>query len=690
MFFKKINILLLLLLATGFFMTTEAQKTKWMSAGSLHNWYSELGCEWEEGFVAEQQYGWRWPALYDYQDMQCAKGLWIGTKNFKDVNGKTWDTKVIHTGPRKPVSGSETYPVTFKMRSKFEKPKILVDGVLSERATLSGAIDTVDPNMLWDKEILTVVNTPIGITMTRKIFQFSNQFHDNYIVNECTFTNTGKADPNDLDKVTYPGQTLTDLIFFFQYRLAPCSNTRYEIGGNPTGWGMNTTGDVRGDGMDNGVTNPPDWNKAAENNMRCQFIWHGKYPAFTNYDNIGGPIWTYTTNVDKADTIGRLGAIQFIGTVTLHADKSASDKSDDFNQPFTTTTIASDQAETKKNDMNNEGTCINEYQIMKVGHDKRQLVKIGEKDLILPSKNPAIGEGGTSYGDGYGPYTLKFGESVTIVFAEAANGMNRDRAVELGRKFMKDKDVTAKNKEVMKGKDSLMLTFKRAIANYNSGWKLAELTYPPKEFTIDGLGDRVSLGWTPYNNDANINGYSIYRAVGRKDSTFNLIAKLPASARSYDDKTVPRGVNAYYSIQPIGKAISPDPSLGIWAGNYAGNMMYTASVDPATLKRQPGNSLDEIRIVPNPFNLSADANTLRFVDQRDRLYFYNIPGNCDIKIYTEYGELIKVIKHINGTGDEPWNCVTSSNQIVVSGIYLAVITDNVKGNSKIMKFVIIR
>ena len=74
----------------------------------------------------------------------------------------------------------------------------------------------------------------------------------------------------------------------------------------------------------------------------------------------------------------------------------------------------------------------------------------------------------------------------------------------------------------------------------------------------------------------------------------------------------------------------------------------------------------------------------------DKIAFYNIPGNCTISIYTELGELIKTIEHTDGSGDEFWYSVTSSNQIVVSGIYIAVITDNSTGDKHIAKFAVIR
>jgi hypothetical protein len=51
--------------------------------------------------------------------------------------------------------------------------------------------------------------------------------------------------------------------------------------------------------------------------------------------------------------------------------------------------------------------------------------------------------------------------------------------------------------------------------------------------------------------------------------------------------------------------------------------------------------------------------------------FLNIPGHCTIKIYTERGNLIKTIEHTDGSGDATWESVTSSRQVVVSGVYIA-------------------
>jgi hypothetical protein len=80
----------ILLLLSLFFIPnkTEAQyNNKWMTAGSFQDFYSEIGCEPEESFVKQQQYGGQWPAIHPNQDSKAARGLWIGATNFTDATG---------------------------------------------------------------------------------------------------------------------------------------------------------------------------------------------------------------------------------------------------------------------------------------------------------------------------------------------------------------------------------------------------------------------------------------------------------------------------------------------------------------------------------------------------------------------------------------------------------------------------
>ncbi len=694
-------ILLLVLIILSWPFKGQAQfRYQWMDVGSLHNWFSEVGCEVEEGrsSSANQQDGLQWPAILPYQDSQAAKALWIGATNFTDERGDLYPYKVVHIGPRVTGEG-EFYPVEFKMVSRFDAPRIFVDGLLSENKHVD--IDEIDPTIPADRMIVNVSNSQLGVTMTRKIMQFSIPGNDNYMIYDYTFTNTGNID-DDAD-IELPNQTLTGFYIFFQYRYASCFQTRYVIG-NGTGWGMNTMIDARGDGPNNPVTygDPPD------ENFRAQFAWHGYFPDRVDkrYDNIGGPIWSvhkpYTT---EYDTVGRLGAPQFVGILTIYADKSPTEKVDDPSEPSTTGWYGSDLPETSNNDPYNVKKMQNEYAWMAYGHmTPRHAWAVEPSGDFAAQKTgpnldlspPMAGKpGGFSIGNGYGPYTLGPGESIHLILAEGANGLSTEKCIEYGEQYKKGLiDAYTKNKYVLTGKDSLFKTFRNAIANYNADYDIPRPPKPVKIFEVSGGGDRISLKWEVYDESDDIAGFKIYRSAGEYNNPFKppqLIYEAGPTARSYDDLSPVRGVGYYYYIVTVG-------SNGLQSSRY-----YTQTYDAAFLKRPQGSALDKIRIVPNPYIISSSTNRLRFSGEPDKLAFLNIPGQCRIRIYTESGELIKTIEHTDGSGDDYWKATTSSNQVVVSGVYIAhfEVTQDIidqsngkklfnKGDTKILKFVIIR
>lgn len=654
---------------------------KFMSAGSLHSWFSAIGSEVEvSGPVGNQQDGMQWPAIYAYQDMQAARSMWIGATNFTDQNGASYPHKVVHVGPR--VSGAnEFFPVEFKMVSKFAPPEVSVDGEQSYDKPVDN--DEVDPTMAADRMLVNVVNSQLGITMTRKIMQFSQDYHDNYFVYEYTFTNTGNID-GDAD-IELPNKTLEGVYFYFQYRNSVCAATRYVIG-NATGWGINAMNDARGDGI---KVDPPG------ENFRAQFTWHGKYPGFTLYDNLGGPIWAPGGGVGttEADTTGRLGASQFIGVVTLHADRSTTDKTDDPSQPSTTSTEGSDEPLQSNNDAYNIPKMTLEYGWMSKGHQPRHADRVEPAgNFIEPTGDPALGTpGGFSIANGYGPYTLGPGESIRIVMAEGASGISRERQETIGRQY-KSGQITAREKNiwVMSGRDSLFQTFRRALANFNSGYAIPRPPLPPKTVNVESGGDRIVLSWETYEaSDPNLAGFEIYRARGSKDSAHVLIHSAGPDERSFADTSPIRGRDYYYYIVSVGKPENNNGTGLTPGGALRSSRYYTQTYNQANLKREAGTSLSQIRVVPNPFHISAPRGTLRF-DQPNQIKFFNIPGQCTIKIFTESGELIQTIEHTDGSGDAEWNSITSSNQVIVSGLYLAVVTDNNTGESTVVKFVVIR
>ncbi|MCL5268177.1 MAG: T9SS type A sorting domain-containing protein [Bacteroidetes bacterium] len=786
---------------------------KWMDIGSFQSWYSSAGSEYEEQRVLVQQDGCRWPAIYANQDMEAAKGIWIGVRNWTDPKDQSvWPYKVVHFGPRPNGDASEFVPQEMTTTDRFALPQVLVDG--NPSYNIPPDVDNTNASQKMDRLINDSVRTYIGLTMVRKMIGFSQQFHDNYVIYDYTFINTSS-------------QPLDSIRILFQYRYAVCAETRYVIGTNSSGWGINEDNSVSGvDGPSPANTffggqvlksEPVD----KYDDVRAIYSWHGNYKS-SGYDfnvpgmpglgggaptsdNIGGPIWLNSSaqpGPPANDTTGRLGAAQFIGICTIHADKSATDTTDDPSQPSTTAYISSDDAFNQSNSISqfNGSIMQTEYQMMSLGQNVGWINGVvswaGQRmaDKVGIYGDPSFGTtGGMSAAQGYGPYNLAPGQSFHIVMAEAAAGLSREACIRVGHKF-KWGEITASQKDdsVYTGRDSLFQTFRRAIANYHSGYNIPQPPLPPSTFTVTSGGDRISLSWAAPQGGPTVTGYNIYRAEGLVDSAYTLLYHAAPGVTSYNDMSAIRGFDYYYYITSVGDAADNNgggntpAGVALESGRY-----YTQTYDPAKLLRpgvsepvrvtltvdssysksntlpqvysvytnsgsiftvqsfnltsgptlkirklpngqvdtfytvsgsikcngtgepssggeltvsksvgpdtiyfsavqKSGASLgDVIRIVPNPFNISASQNVLRYPGEPNQIAFLNIPPECTIKIYTELGQLIKTLQHTNGSGDEYWDCTTSSNQIVVSGVYI-VVFQTPKGQTAIKKFVVIR
>jgi hypothetical protein len=661
---------------------------RWMAVGSLNHWFASTGHEIEEGRVSVQQDGLQWPAYYKYQDMEAASGLWLGVTNWKDQGGTTYLQKVVHVGPR--VNGlGEFYPVTFKTVSRFAPPSVFADGNASTGgAPLSNT--TIDPTLKCDRMIVNTVNTAIGVTMTRKVLAWCQTYNDNYFIYDYTFTNTGQIDGSAAAPLA--SQTLTGFYVFIQSRYACTYDGSQEIG-NPTSWGINSMNDARGDGV------KPD---PVGQQFRCRYTWQGLYPGFTKYNNIGAPMFTPAAPAsDPADTVGRLAAAQFVGTVTLHADRSATDTTDDASQPSTTTYFGSDEKlnpPTSNNSQFNIPYMAAEYAVMSAGHKSPRHADLVQADgaFDVPTGDPSLGtSGGLSSADGYGPYTLAPGQSIHIVCAEGASGLSREACLSVGKAF-KTGAITAKakNDSVLTGRDSLFQTFRRAIANYNSGYNIPQSPLPPKTVNAQSAGDGVNLSWDVYGGDPLLQGFRIYRARDRYDGIYSLVANLGPAERSYKDTALSRGFDYYYYVVSVGPVITADPSNGSTPVGVplTSNRIMSQTYDKVNLLRSSVETpLSLIRIVPNPYSIASDVSKLRFGSTvGDRIAFFNIPGQCKIRIYTETGELIKEILHTNGSGDEYWNSNTSSSQVIVSGVYIVIFENMKTGERAIKKLAVIR
>ncbi len=145
--------------------------------------------------------------------------------------------------------------------------------------------------------------------------------------------------------------------------------------------------------------------------------------------------------------------------------------------------------------------------------------------------------------------------------------------------------------------------------------------------------------------------------------------------------------------------------------------LESAKIANAVYAAPSGTDRKAVRVVPNPYRANEDYRvehgglswenrddgTLDFYPQTDRrMFFYNLPKECLIRIFTVAGDLVHIIPH-NTDGDtnqgwnadfaESWDLNSRNKQQVVSGMYLFTVEDLTEGNEgeiEVGKFVIIR
>ena len=128
---------------------------------------------------------------------------------------------------------------------------------------------------------------------------------------------------------------------------------------------------------------------------------------------------------------------------------------------------------------------------------------------------------------------------------------------------------------------------------------------------------------------------------------------------------------------------------------------------PGTLPVE--NNDTEIGVYPNPYYGSAlwDGNSERL----RKIYFYNLPADCEITIYTLAGDIVKKMDHSstqNGSdirwfeqyasdgkqqfagGEHAWDLITDNDQAIATGLYLFTVKNSKTGNIKTGKFLVVK
>ncbi len=146
-----------------------------------------------------------------------------------------------------------------------------------------------------------------------------------------------------------------------------------------------------------------------------------------------------------------------------------------------------------------------------------------------------------------------------------------------------------------------------------------------------------------------------------------------------------------FTVHPVpGDKFRVSTNKPFYAGDYFTFSTSSSKVNNDNAK----NSLDKIGVVPNPY-ISANSWERRNLNQTGRgerrLDFINLPAQCEIRIYTLTGALIKTLYKDSSPTDGAisWNLVTDDGMDIAYGVYVYHVKAPEIGE-KIGKFAIIK
>lgn len=265
---------------------------------------------------------------------------------------------------------------------------------------------------------------------------------------------------------------------------------------------------------------------------------------------------------------------------------------------------------------------------------------------------------------------------------------------------------------------------------------------PPPHVRVEPGNGQATIYWDdtpekvvdPLLNRENFEGYRLYRSIPGYDfqglqnpyeeiADFDLIdsigldSGLPVRIKAplqlaglFDDDScyrfvVPFLLNGWQYSFGVEAYDKGDPASGTPSQT---SIRATDKVFPGPAAAT-GDSLS-IGVFPNPYYTKAYWDG---TGERERkIYFYNLPARCEIRIYTVAGDVVATLEHdaatYNGSdihwfqhydsdnaqrmpgGLHAWDLITKADQAIATGLYLFTVKNLDNGNIKRGKFLVIK
>lgn len=643
--------------------------------------------------------GLRWPIGWTQLEKGMSggpNGITFGHKeNWVDGNNVTWEMRVTQAVSSK-FTDLENVTVAvddaFKRTWRHPFPNKVVDG--QNWSSTQDLNDLNDPNIPADAVTYAKWNTWSGIDMERWAYSFADRAHDDFVLVEWVFTNVS-------------GVPREDVYFSIQAQMNTTSHYPGDLWSDY--YGVNYT-----DGTDS---------------LRLYYMWDA--------DNLSTP------EDDKANpdqTWGNFEETQFMGMTILHADTSPTDETDNPAFPIKAGWSQREQLPNLSEDGHDRI-----YDFLQVPWDRANpnlntdptgFYRFLDWDTFDEHVSDPLTEQSKAGTFSCGPYQMADGEDVRIVVAYTGGSINNRLAIDLGRAYdsgyaqLQDNlqpmpynygdfniegslvDQDTKDAIINTGIDSLFMNasmIKDMWANANvkegSGDFNITLAPPSPSITVESMPAQIKVSWgDEADGYPGLQGFRLYRSYWRRpelttptDTTFVLVTEVGPDVHEFTDtgattpgQPVIRGESYYYYVTAVtndGKESSQFTNRTGFGKGGADKLQEAASpTRPPDAQWQ-----DEVVVVPNPYHVRA------FEKYSGRqLKFLNLPGYCNIHIYTMTGDKVQTIVHNTGTGDAEWDRQdTFATMEIVSGVYIYVIEEtdasmSATGEIATGKFVVVK